>query len=242
VPPSPRGAGERGASRWGIVAIVVVSVAVAVTVTALVTRSAYNSGKKAGREAGGSNVTIKPGKVTGLAAELVALVEKGPHAVYHARYDVSSAQTVSQKASFTLEVWRKEGLYRQDSTISTSGVVNHASTFQTSEGIVSCRATGGGPWSCQKVPGSGAGSLDEQLSKVTAQLAGAKVTARDDTIAGVAVRCFTIDLPSITTDTDVCLTHDGVPARQIAGDNKLNLITLDTTVGDVFTPPAPVTA
>ena len=223
-------------------AIVVVSVALGAGLTAVLTRSAYNSGKKAGKQAIGSDTTIKRGKLTGAAAELVALAEKGPDAVYHARYDVSSAQTQSQKASFTLEVWRKQGLYRQDSTLTTNGTVNHASTFQTSDGIVTCRAVGTGPWSCQKVPGSGSGSLDEQLGKVTNQLAGAAVTAHDDTIAGVAVRCFTVDLPSTSTNTDVCLTHDGVPARQVAGDNRLNLLTLDTTIGDVFTPPAPVTA
>lgn len=138
-----------------------------------------------------------------------------------------------------IEVWRKEDFARQDTEASDGTKRVRSAVFQLPVGNVACQRSGEEPWTCSKLP-PGAPTPDQILSRVTGELEGRNVTARDDTIAGRKVRCFTV---AATTEgqeeMEVCATFEGVPVLLAAGGARLELVELTEEADQaVFTPPA----
>jgi hypothetical protein len=226
--------------RWSLPLAVAAGVAIGALVTAVALGLALaKDDNKSDSASSSTTSTTAPVQLTGAAKELADLIAAGHPGEYHARYAIESP-TITTGTQATVETWRKGSLFRQDNRIVDPSGTRISSTYQLAEGVVSCTASSdSGPWTCKKVPGSGQASLDEAVADTTSKLDGAQVTASDATMGDEAVRCFDITISSGTTQ--VCLTKDGVPALQAAGSNRFSLLTLERSVGDVFTPPAPVT-
>ena len=179
-----------------------------------------------------STTTTTPGPLTGAAAELVALLDKGVQATSHIKYTARSSQAGS--AAIDIELWRKGGKVRQD-TFTASSNQRTLDLFAPTGGQ-HCTKAGDGPWSCAPTKGGDAGP-DAFLSALRAQLSSATVAATDDTVAGRAVRCFAIEASS--QKARLCLQGDGLTVAVQSDQASLELVSADSNVSDdVFTAPA----
>ncbi len=151
------------------------------------------------------------------ARELVALADQGSQVTHHAVYE--------QPGGLTLEVWA-DGEHVREETRVDGG--EHRLLLRTPDDAVDCVEEDGG-WACsdaEVVPG-----VQGRVEQLTADLAGAEVTARDDDVADLAVRCFEV---TVAPDEvlEICLTPEGVLARLAAGEDRLELVQLDDDVDD----------
>ncbi len=169
--------------------------------------------------------------------ELLALLGRGRTLTFHARYEGRAPERPAE--SLVIEVWRKGDLARQDTEASNGTTVVRSSVFQLPVGNIACQRSGEEPWRCSKLP-PGAPSPDQILARVTGELEGRDVTARDDTVDGRAVRCFHVaGAGEGEQEMDVCATRDGVPVLIGAAGARLEMVQLDDEVDDAtFTPPA----
>jgi hypothetical protein len=159
------------------------------------------------------------------ARELVTLADRGSRVPHHASYQ--------QPDGPTFEVWT-DGEQIREETVLPDG--ERRLLLRTEDEAVECVEAEGG-WDCTEpsAPGSGVQGRVEQL---TADLAGAEVTARSATVAEVDVRCFDV---AVAEDEalEICLTAEGVLARLAAGGDRLELVELDDDVDeDDFQVPA----
>lgn len=184
----------------------------------------------------------RSGPVTQAAAlgaggtELLELLTEGRRRTFHARYEGIGPAASSAGGSLVVEVWRKGELSRQDTEVTDGQQRVRTASLARPQGNVSCRRRGDGPWTCALAP-RGSSGPDQLVEDVTADLRGRTVTARDDTIRGRTVRCFTIAAPD--QQSELCATPDGIPVRIATGDARLDLTELSNDVADqVFEPPA----
>lgn len=165
--------------------------------------------------------------------ELVSVLAKGRALTFHARYQSAPAAT---GASLVVEVWRKDGLARQDTQLDDGRQVVRTAAIRKPDGQVSCRRLSEEPWTCAPLP-VGASSADQLLGQVAGDLEGRTVTSRDDTVGGRAVRCFTISGEGQTSE--LCATPEGIPVLLSTAGARLELVELREHVDDsLFTPPA----
>jgi hypothetical protein len=151
------------------------------------------------------------------ARELVALADQGSQVTHHAVYE--------QPGGLALEVWTDGRQVREETRVDDG---ERRLLLRTPDDAVDCVEADGG-WTCADtdVP-AGVQSRVEQL---TADLAGAEVTVRDDEVADLAVRCFEVTVAPEEV-LQICLTLEGVLARLAAGDDQLELVQLDDDVDD----------
>lgn len=172
----------------------------------------------------------------GPGAELVRLLAHSGTLDFDVRYT-----TVNQSsASSSAHLWRRPPLARLDTETGSGDAARRSSEILTTSGPVSCTQVGAEPWSCAPKPGLKIGDLGVVPPVVVAALSSLQVTARDDTVVGMAVRCFTVS-GGHGPSAELCLTPDGIPARMVAGAARLDLVSLSRTrpPDSVFEPPAP---
>lgn len=189
---------------------------------------------RGGGEDVSSTLPSRPAPLDPAARELVSLMAKGQEGVYHARYRAVSPEQPG--ATLMVEIWRRGSITRQDSVASDGTQTTHTAGFTLPTGNLACRREAAGAWRC--VPVTGARTTTEQLTELaTTELSGRSVTARDETIAGRAARCFTI--VGEGQSSDICLSSEGIALRVGTGNTRLELISLEEAVDDaVFRPPA----
>jgi hypothetical protein len=187
-------------------------------------------------------VTVPPpvtGNVTPEAQELIDLLDQGNHGHYHATYAVEGADA-SQSGTTTIEVWRDGDKSRRDTRVETDAGTADTVGIVDGDTAVACSRTGDDDFTCEQADSPEAVDSDV-IGSIRSQLTGAEVTPRDDTIDGRDVRCWSF--PAEDGQADICLDDDGVVVKLGTDQNALQLTDLDDDVpGDVFTPPAEVTA
>ncbi|MFN2608022.1 MAG: hypothetical protein ABR511_09020 [Acidimicrobiales bacterium] len=227
--PGPRTSWLR--HRRGIVIGVVVAAIVAVAIVVTI-----RSGERdqVATPPAGSAASTAPAP-TGPAAELVRLLRRGASLDFDARY------TSAGSAPSTAHLWRRPPLARLDTQSGSGDTASTSAQIVTSGGPVACTQAGRGPWSCAPKPGLDVAEVGVIPPSVVAALSAVHVTARDDTVIGLAVRCFTI-AAGPGASADVCVTSSGVPARLASGDTRLDLVSLSLSrpPDSVFVAPAPV--
>jgi hypothetical protein len=207
--------GQRGA----LLVVVVAAVLAAIATVVIVRRDRSSSPSPAAS-----------GPPNAAARELATRLAAGSTATYHATYAVSGP------TSQTTEVWRSGQNFRQDSV---TGAVR-VETFITPEQSVQCRQASA---SSGFVCGAIGGAAPSGPVAVPSELTGVDVVARDDEIGGRSVRCFS-DARAAGT-VELCVTDAGIAVREVVGEQRIELTSLDATVDPaVFTPPAgvPLTA
>lgn len=118
--------------------------------------------------------------------------------------------------------------------------IKRTATVVMATGRVGCTQDGTGPWSCSRQPGRGSGALTDVLTaSLVSQISAFKVEGRDDQVGGQAVRCFTFS-GSQGPPAEMCLTTEGILARLVAGDTRLELMALNREAppDSAFVPPA----
>jgi hypothetical protein len=149
--------------------------------------------------------------------ELVRLVDEGRALVHHARYEQSDGSRA--------EVWVDGDRVRED-VVSGDGARRRA--VRTGDQGFTC-TDGGDGWVCTDA-GEVTTGIEDRRDQLVADLAGAGVTVRPDTIADHDVRCFSVT--SAEGDVEVCLTLDGATARIAVADEQVELVELDRSVPD----------
>ena len=148
------------------------------------------------------------------ARRLVDSLEAGRRATFHAKYTVSGAADPSQ--SIVLELWRKGIDLRQDTIVEGGTESGHAASFFHGDTITSCTQPVGGSWSCKPAAAGSLPGPDALVQQLTDQLGGISVRATDETISGVASRCYLLEIPSDAAK--VCVRSDGVPTLIASGE------------------------
>jgi hypothetical protein len=171
-------------------------------------------------------------------AQLVALLEQGQKAKYHAEYRaVIPAQQGQQNASMSIQLWRSPPRLRQDVVISSGGQTATSSSFLLPDGAIGCtRESATAAWNCAPVPKEQTAAPDTLAEQITQEVGGGTVTVKSRQVAGIAVTCF--DLPVSEAAAEVCVTAEGIPALISSAGTRIELVHLTEDVpGDVFTPP-----
>lgn len=173
---------------------------------------------------------------SGPQGELLRLFDQGRRASYSAVY-----RQAGPAGESTVHQTRRP----PEERVETEGGADakHTVTVVSGDGRVACTQQGGGPWSCERQPGRSGGALTDILSAtVVAQLRNFDVAPRDDRVGAEDVRCFTLTGRQ-GSPAEMCMTRDGILARVVAGDTRLELTELDRSrpPDSAFVPPAPPT-
>jgi hypothetical protein len=167
----------------------------------------------------------------------VRLLAAGASVSYHARYAISSTQTKAQKATVTLELWRRPPDVRQETVVKTASATTETAAFQGASGTVECSRQGMGPFACRQTSTGGVASPQDLAATAAKELVGATVTQHSETVAGRSATCFELVLSGATTE--VCVDAQGIPVRISSGGSTMTMQAYDRTVpSGIFTPPA----
>ena len=178
----------------------------------------------------------KPAALSAEGREAIDLMQRGLDATYHARYQSAIADPRAQGTVMTMDVWRKGTLTRQELAVQAQSVKTRSDTFQLPPNTVHCTQVADRPWSCE--PPAETKPSDAPEVTIRAELARGSIKARDDTIGGVPVRCFTFPAGGELTET--CLMGDGVAARLVTPSSRFELAAFTSDVpDDAFVVPAP---
>ena len=166
---------------------------------------------------------------------LLELIEKGQEATFHAVF--RSAGDPSVRVADTIEVWRKGGKIRNDTTSTQTNQTNRTATLSVEDGkTTACQKLGDLPWTCADAitQGSGEGGL---FATPASELGGADVVQSAETVEGHAAQCFSFQRDGGTVK--LCVDDDGVPLSQSAAGQEFVISELSSDVDDsVFTPPS----
>ncbi len=152
------------------------------------------------------------------ARELVALADQGSQVTHHALYE-------QQPGGLALEVW-SDGTRVREETILDDG--EHRLLIRTPDEAADC-VEEEDAWACTET--DAVTGVQGRVEQLTADLAGAEVTAREEEVADLAVRCFDVTV-AVDETLEICLTREGVLARLAARDERLELVRLDDDVDD----------
>jgi len=177
------------------------------------------------------------GALSAEGQELVALLEKGLEATYHARYKSVLADPRAEGTEMTMEVWRRGALTRQEVAVQAPTTRTRSATFQLPPQTFQCNQIGDNPWSCK--PPSDAKPITPPEDEIREELGRGAIKARDESMGGAPVRCFTF--PSGGELTETCLMRDGAVARMTTASSRFDLVAFSRVVADdVFLLPAAV--
>lgn len=171
-------------------------------------------------------------------ADLEALLVAGRGATVHAVYEATGTGADGQPAApYVLEVFRRDGRLRQDTTTETpQGEFRTAGLLVDGVSTV-CQQQPGDDWVCSAGSDADAGAADGVFGTVLDELRGLEVETTEETIGEHAVRCFTSAADGGARS--ICVTDDGLPVRVVAGSTTLELVSVDEDVPDsAFEPPA----
>lgn len=167
--------------------------------------------------------------------ELVGLLEKGLEATYHARYQSVLADPRAEGTRMTMDVWRRGALTRQEVAVQAQTTRTRTATFQLPPQTFQCSQVGDNPWSCK--PPSDAKAITPPEAEIREELGRGAIKARDESIAGVPVRCFTFPAGGDLSET--CLMKDGALARMTTASSRFDLVAFSSAVtDDAFVLPA----
>ena len=190
-------------------------------------------------DSGGTVPAAAAGTTDLEATQLLALLEKGRAATFHATY-VASGDPQTLGGDLTIEVWRHSGRIRQDTVVSAASGTSHTAGFVVDGQAATCVETDDQPWTCSSAS-SATADVDGIFGSAATQLQGVDVTVADDTVNGHTAKCFTF--PASDGTGTLCVTEDGIPVKLAINGENLTVKELSTSVDDhVFSPPAPVTA
>lgn len=175
----------------------------------------------------------KTPELSAASKELVRLLDKRDEITYHAKYQAAAPGT----QGLAIETWQLPPRVRQDSEIQSDGQKIKARVLLIDGDRVRCAQLNDAEWSCRA---GGEASVDP-LESFRQRLSQGTVTARDNTVDGRSVRCFTLKTTEGTSE--LCLVPaTGIPVRISGGQTQMRLVALDTIVdSELFVPPAAVT-
>lgn len=188
-----------------------------------------------------TTTVLDPATLGADGKELYALVQAGRASQYYVRFQLSGSSLPLSATSAFLEIWRAGPQLRQDTKLEEAAGVTHGANFGGPDGTVTCQEQPGLELSCRQDSTEAVSPGDDFLSSVMDRLSGAEIVGRDDTVIGLAVRCFVLDGGNATDRSEICLTAGGVPlVVEVPGLRADALETSGTVDPGIFVPPAPV--
>lgn len=172
------------------------------------------------------------------AAELFDIVTSFQTLELHASYRVTLGEEPDQ--SSVIEIWQKDGQFRQEADARTPGGDPGAKLLLMSltDRTVYCEQPPDGEWVCGLLPESTQTTFSALRSGLLSGLSEQEVTARDDVVDGRDVRCFVVENPEAES-SELCATPEGVLVTITAAEGIFELLELSDEVDEaVFTPPA----
>jgi hypothetical protein len=192
--------------------------------------------------AGTTTTTIDPALLSEPAKELLALAAKGRASKFHVAFTVTGDSFASDVSSAAVEVWRANGMLRQDTSQTAASGVDKSQTFAGPDGTTQCLQAGSEAPACTLVSTTPATDEDLVFGVEVLVRTGAAVVARDDVAAGHPVRCFDVDAGTAPNRGSVCFSGGGAPVSLLTPHFTLTLSSLDDVVDDsTFVLPSPVT-
>jgi hypothetical protein len=164
------------------------------------------------------------------ARELLAALDTGRRATFHAHYDVVPAGDEGKSQSIEIEVWRNADRVRQDTITSGGTQDGRVAAFFLGDEVTACNEPVGGSWTCRPAARGQQSGPDALLSELTDQLAGISVRATDDTVAGIPSRCYLLEIP--LDAAKVCVRADGVPTLIASNSQQMVVTTIEDAVPD----------
>jgi len=174
--------------------------------------------------------TLDPSTLSAEAQELLALVEAGRVGTFHVVYEARSSELDAAGSSAVLELWRRGEEVRQETVLTEAGVSNRMIAIGGPAGTISCEQPPGQELACRQVSDEALGPTDDLLATIVGLLPTGEVTARDETVAASAARCFAV--VDGDTEAELCLNADGVPLRIADDVLVLEATMLDRAVTD----------
>lgn len=178
------------------------------------------------------------------ARQLLGLLTAAGKLVFHARYQVTSAQ-----AQAVLELWHSPPNARLDETETGGGKSVQSTQITDGTSEVACQRPAAQAWTCVKTgidPRANPG--DVVFGNLSRFLAETSYVVTDATVADLTARCFagTEPLPAAsaaspapTKPPRICTTPAGIPLLIDTGDGPVTATSVDSTVpASAFTPPA----
>ena len=157
------------------------------------------------------------------ARQLVALAQRGGQVTHHAVYEQSGGNR--------FEVWTDGERVREETTPAEG---ERRLLLETEDTVLTC-VEEDDSWSCDEADGPVV-DVQSRLDQLVADLVGADVAVQDAKIADRDVQCY--EISGGEEAVEICLTREGVLARLAAGDDRLELVSLDDKVDDSrFTQP-----
>ena len=189
-----------------------------------------------------TTTVLDPSRLGPEGQEVYALVQAGRASDYYVRFDLSGANLPPSATSTSLEIWRSGPRLRQDTDLVDATGTTHGSNLGGPDGTITCRQQPGLELTCRQETTTPLPADADFLSSIMERLGGAEIVARDDTIVGVAVRCFVLDGDTEANRSEVCLSATGVPLLvEVPGLRARAEETRNDPVDPaVFVPPAPV--
>lgn len=221
--------------RWWIAGVVIVVALALVGVGYLVLGDDDDTPEDTAEPEGGAPSLPPPvvPEVDSEGGDLLALLDQGSASTYHAVYE-TSGDPATIGTELTLEVWRRDGLVRQDSRqVTDSGTVETAGFLLEDDVAIVCSRVDEGDWTCARQ----SQASSDVFGSVTAQLAGRDVVTTEEEIGDHQTRCFSFAGPD--GEISECLTAEGIPVRLRGPGTEILLSVLDDDVPeDIFEPPA----
>jgi hypothetical protein len=171
----------------------------------------------------------------GARGEFLRLFDQGREASYSATY-----RQTGPAGESTVRLARRPPEERLETESGAGEEVKRSANVVMARERVVCTQDRNGPWSCSRQPGRGTGAFTEVVSaSIVSQISAFEVEARDEQVGGQAVRCFTFSGPQ-GPPAEMCLTREGILARVVAGDTRLELTALNRAAppDSAFVPPA----
>ena len=164
-------------------------------------------------------ITVPEEGLSGPELELAQAINRAHQLTYH----ILLRSTDPERPNET-ELWRRLPLARRDARLGSGDQVLETQEYRSPEdGHIGCLidTSGTGQTTCLQAPPD---SLDPAVPILgVIDPAAGPVTATDETVGGVAVRCFSQDQPDGTTNV-ACFDADGIPAVLDGGDGRLERV------------------
>jgi hypothetical protein len=216
-----------------VVLIVLAAVAVGAVIGALVS--------------GGDDTAAPPSTTTTTAPidpdgrRLVGLLDRAAGKPLHLQYSPPGDPT-SANGAVSVEIWRDGDKIRQDVLFRQDDLENRIASFVLPSGAAVCQKTGTEPWQCAPMGStSGAAASSGLVDAALGDLAGREVAVKTEKVGAFDARCFTISAED-ASDSELCVTDDGVPVRIAFAGGNLDASVVDHAVDPAaFETPAKVT-
>lgn len=164
-------------------------------------------------------------------AELEALLEQQRELTIHLVYEATSGGD-----PYTLEVFRRDGRVRQETTTETEqGTFRTAGILADGQATI-CQQQPEDDWRCS-ISEADEGTADGIFGTVLDDLRGLDLARTEETIDGASATCFAYE--GATGPGRVCVDERGVPLEVSTPEATLSLTSSDDDVPDsAFEPPA----